>query len=81
MAARLRWMTRSIAVMPPNQGNKEMTKLIERNLIDAGKPTCRVVSAAAEFPRQAGTLFGAGNLRPIRGRAGNQFADRENSTR
>jgi uncharacterized RmlC-like cupin family protein len=59
MAARLRWMTRSIAVMPPNQEN-EMTKLIERNLIDAGKPTCRVVSAAAEFRGKQGHFLAPG---------------------
>lgn len=37
-----------------------MTKLIERNLIDAGKPACRVVSAAAEFRGKQGHFLAPG---------------------
>jgi uncharacterized RmlC-like cupin family protein len=37
-----------------------MTKLIEKNLIDVSKPTCRVVSAAAEFQGKQGHFLAPG---------------------
>ena len=37
-----------------------MTKLMKRNLIDADKPTCRVVSAATEFRGKQGHFLAPG---------------------
>ena len=37
-----------------------MTKLIEKKLIDVSKPTCRVVSAAAEFMGKQGHFLAPG---------------------
>jgi len=46
--------------MSPNQENTKMTQLIKKSFIDSGKPTCRVVRAAAEFRGKQGHLLAPG---------------------